>query len=54
MIAVMLLGTLIVLTQGPAVAPYSLEEKLRSQHTDHSLYTCRRNLPLLIFRQKDY
>ena len=53
-IAVMPLGALIALNQGTAISPYRLKEKLGSQHTVHSLYTYRRNSPLLIFRQKGY
>jgi hypothetical protein len=53
-IAVMLLGALIALNQGTAIAPYQLEDKLGSQHTVHSLYTYGRNPPLLIVRQKGY
>jgi long-subunit acyl-CoA synthetase (AMP-forming) len=50
----MLLGALIALNQGTAIAPYQLEDKLGSQHTVHSLYTYGRNPPLLIVRQKGY
>jgi hypothetical protein len=50
----MLLGALIALNQGTAIAPYGLKEKLGSQHTVHSLYTYGRNPLLLIVRQKGY
>ena len=50
----MLLGALIALNQGAGIAPYRLEDKLGSQHTVHSLYTYRRDPPLLNFRQKGY